>query len=99
MKKKIFGENKLVLEFRSDDFEFSIPAIVVSSSIGNVPLTKSHGSVVQVIPSQPVNGVLRIEIPMAKKTCPPNMYIKAFLDDESSNFQLALDIKSNYKIS
>ena len=97
--KKIFGENKLVLEFRSDDFEFSIPAIVVSSSIGNVPLTKSHGSVVQVIPSQPVNGVLRIEIPMAKKTCPPNMYIKAFLDDESSNFQLALDIKSNYKIA
>ncbi len=98
--KKLFGESSLVLSFDSDVKNFTLPDIDVMSAVGNTPMFKSSATLFHTIPSQPVEGILQVKIPIPK-SMKRDTYIKAFFQDEAaqSGNQLRLKLGSNYKIS
>lgn len=98
--KKLFGESSLVLSFDSDMKNFTLPDIDVMSAVGNTPMFKSSATLFHTIPSQPVEGILQVKIPIPK-SMKRDTYIKAFFQDEAaqSGNQLRLKLGSNYKIS
>lgn len=98
--RKLFGESNMILEFEANCHEFVLPDIEIMSSIGNTPVFKASAELFSTIPSQMVNGSLKVKVPIPK-TLPKNTYIKAFFKDDSmqKSAQLRLKLKSNYKIS
>ncbi len=98
--KKIFGESSVILEFEADYKEFTLPEIEIMSAIGNAPMFKESAKLFYVIPSQIVNGSVKVTIPISKNI-QKDTYIKAFFKDDSmhGSNQLRLKLKSNYKIS
>lgn len=97
--KKLLGESSLILEFKTENKTFDLPAIDVMSAIGNVPMFKTSSKLFYSIPAQQVNGTLQVKIPFPKGM-PKDTYIKAFFNDEKAQVgnQLSLKLKSNYKI-
>jgi len=98
--KKIIGDSYVLLEFEAENRSFILPDIEVMSSIGSTPMVKTSAELLHIIPSQTVNGSLKVKIPYQKRLL-KDTYIKAFLKDESlaTTNQLKLKVKSNYKIS
>ena len=98
--KKFFGDGSVTLEFEADMRSFTLPDIDVMSAIGNTPMFKSSAKLFHSIPSQNVDGTVRIRIPLPKGT-PKDTFIKAFFKDETAQTgnQLRLKLKSNYKIT
>lgn len=98
--RKLLGESNMILEFEADCREFVLPDIEIMSSVGNTPVFKASAELFYTVPSQMVNGSLKVKVPLPK-TLPKNTYIKAFFKDDSmqESAQLRLKLKSNYKIS
>lgn len=98
--KKFFGESSVILEFESENREFTLPEIEIMSAVGHTPMFKASADLFYTIPSQPVKGKVQVKIPISKNM-PKDTYIKAFFKDESEQKgnQLRLKVKSNYKVS
>lgn len=97
--KKLFGGSNVVMEFEAENKSFILPDIEIFSSIGNVPMYKASAALIFSIPSQPVNGSIKVSIPLPRGI-EKDTYIKAFLKDETmQSYQLKLKVKSSYKIN
>ena len=98
--KKFIGEKSITLGFEAGVKSFTLPDIEIMSAIGNTPMFKSSATLFYSIPSQQVEGVLQVKIPIPK-SLKRDTYIKAFFKDDSaqSGNQLRLKLGSNYKIS
>lgn len=97
--KPLIGGKAIVLEFRSDDHEFEMPAVDIVSNIGSAPMFKSVGTIIRTVPAQSVRGSLRVQIPVANVA--RNTFVKAFFHDEaaSAGCQIRLAPGAKYQIN
>lgn len=100
VKKKLFGQNQVILNFETDSKKACLPAIDVISATDRAPMFKKSGNLFYQIESQEMNGPVQISIPLDKKV-PRETYIKPFLRDENLSGRYVLKIKlgSDHKIS
>lgn len=96
----LFGKRTVTLEFRADRRQFTLPETDVLSAVGAPPIFRDAASLLQTIPSQEVEGVLRVKIPLSGET-PGDTYIKPVFrgEDAQAACQLRLDVRSNLKIT
>lgn len=95
-----FGRGSVILEFQANVKRFTLPDIDVMSAVRTIPLFRDSASLLYTIPSQNVDGSLRIKIPLPKGT-PNDTYIKPFLRDEATETRscLRLKVRSSHKIT
>lgn len=96
----LLGGHSITLTFAADVSRFTLPDIEIMSAVGNVPMFKHAAKLFHEIPAQPVNGTLKVKIPIPDGT-PRGTCIKAFFKDETAQTgnQLRLNQKSSYKIN
>ncbi len=98
--KKWFGGRTVHITFESDNKKYRLPDIDIISAQDRAPMFKKTGKLFYQIPSQEVNGTVKISIPL-EKGIESGTYMKPFLKDETMSEQYVLKIKlgSDYKIS
>lgn len=98
--KKWFGGRTVHITFESDNKKYRLPDIDIISAQDRAPMFKETGKLFYQIPSQEVNGTVKISIPL-EKGIESGTYMKPFLKDETMSEQYVLKIKlgSDYKIS
>ena len=99
VQKPLFGAKTLVLEFRADEKNFTLPDLDIVSKVGSAPVFKAAGDLFHSIPGQSVEGSLAVRIPM--NSLGKNTYIKVFFHSEadSANCQIRLAPGSKYQIT
>lgn len=95
-----FGGRCVTLEFQADVKQFTLPDIDVLSAVGAVPMFRASASLLHTIPSQRVEGSLKVKIPLPKGT-PKDTYIKPIFRDDSAQAgsQLRLKLRSDHKVT
>lgn len=98
--KKWFGGRTVHITFESDNKKYRLPDIDIISAQDRAPMFKKTGKLFYQIPSQEVNGTVKISIPL-EKGIESGTYMKPFLKDETMSEQYVLKIKlgSDYRIS